>query len=49
MQLADGQIAVRQGQHHSGPPHIHAVLLIAKGRLILVQWEGRKDLTDPLW
>lgn len=38
------------GQQAAGAAHVHAVLPVAKGRLILVQKKGmedREELTDP--
>lgn len=30
-----------------GTAHVHAVLPVAKGRLILVQGKRRREMTDP--
>ena len=46
MQLVDGQIEVCQAQHLSEHSP-RTSLLIAKGRLILVQQRRRKELTNP--
>lgn len=38
------------GQQAAGAAHVHAVLPVAKGRLILVQRKGmedREEMTDP--
>ncbi len=46
----DVKIERVSGQQAAGAAHVHAVLPVAKGRLILVQRKGmedREDMTDP--